>query len=348
MDPTAQLHYVHGRPTVRGSIKTTPEDFVVEEVLSFEPTGTGEHAFVYVEKWGENTDYVARQLARFTGTKARDIGFAGLKDRHGRTRQWFSVQLPGKEDPHWQEWQGEQFKVLAHTRNDRKLRRGAIKENRFSVTIQDLDQPAETLLPRIEAIAATGVPNYFGPQRFGRDGDNVERALDLFRNTSTRINPNLRGIYLSAARSEIFNHILSERVFDGVWNLGIAGDVYMFSDSKSHFEADFDAQDIKDRIDLMVIHPSGPLIGDKPSVATLKAAEIETRILTRFSEIHEGLKAERIESLRRPFRLVPEQLIADILDNGSLQLQFNIPAGTYATTLLRELVVFDSSLHPEV
>ncbi|HAZ42759.1 MAG TPA: tRNA pseudouridine(13) synthase TruD, partial [Methylococcaceae bacterium] len=140
-----------------------------------------------------------------------------------------------------------------------------------------------------EAIAATGVPNYFGPQRFGRDGDNVERALDLFRNTSTRINPNLRGIYLSAARSEIFNHILSERVFDGVWNLGIAGDVYMFSDSKSHFEADFDAQDIKDRIDLMVIHPSGPLIGDKPSVATLKAAEIETRVLTRFSEIHEGL-----------------------------------------------------------
>lgn len=348
MDPTAQLSYVHGRPSVRGSIKTTPEDFIVEEVLSFEPSGLGEHAFVLVEKWGENTDFVARQLARFTSTKARDIGYAGLKDRHGRTRQWFSVQLPGKEDPDWSLWQGEQFNVITHTRNDRKLRRGAIKENQFTLTIRDLDQPPTALMERVKAIAESGVPNYFGPQRFGRDGNNVERALDLIRNPSTRINPNLRGIFLSAARSEIFNQILSERVLDGTWNQSIAGDVYMFPDSKSHFEAEADAEDIKDRIRRMVIHPSGPLVGEKPSVASGKAAEIENRVLSRFSEIHDGLKSERLESLRRPYRLVPEQLTAEALDDGSLRLRFNLPAGTYATTILRELIVFESSQHPEV
>jgi tRNA pseudouridine13 synthase len=348
VDPTARLRYVHGKPTVRGSIKTTPEDFIVEEILSFEPSGLGEHAFVQVEKWGENTDFIARHLARFTGTKSRDIGFAGLKDRHGRTRQWFSVQLPGKDDPDWSQWQGEQFRVLAHTRNDRKLRRGAIKENRFTLTIRDLDQPANGLMERVNAIAATGVPNYFGPQRFGRDGDNVERALDLIRNPSSRINPNLRGIFLSAARSEIFNQILSERVLEGIWNQAVAGDVYMFPDSKSHFEADADDEDIKERIQRKAIHPSGPLVGEKPSAATEKAAEIENRILSRFDEIHEGLKSARLESLRRPFRLVPDQLTAEALDDGSLRLHFSLPAGTYATTVLRELINFESSQQPEV
>jgi len=348
VDPTADLRYVHGKPTVRGTIKTTPEDFIVEEILSFEPSGSGEHAFVQVEKWGENTDFIARQLARFTGTKSRDTGFAGLKDRHGRTRQWFSVQLPGQEDPDWSQWQGENFRVLSHTRNDRKLRRGAIKENRFTLTLRDLDQPAESLMERVEAIAAAGVPNYFGPQRFGRDGDNVERALDLIRNPSTRINPNLRGIFLSAARSEIFNQILSERVLEGIWNQSVAGDVYMFPDSKSHFEADAEDPDIKERIQRKTIHPSGPLVGEKPSVATEKAAEIEHRVLCRYSELHEGLKAERLESLRRPFRLVPDQLSAETWEDGALRLYFNLPAGTYATTVLRELITFEASQQPEV
>jgi len=348
VDPTAQLHHVHGKPTVRGTIKTTPEDFIVEEILSFDPSGSGEHAFVHVEKWGENTDFIARQLARFTGTKSRDIGFAGLKDRHGRTRQWFSVQLPGQEDPNWSLWQGDQFRVLEHTRNDRKLRRGAIKENRFTLTIRDLDQPANQLLDRVKAIALTGVPNYFGPQRFGRDGDNVERALELFRNPSTRISPHLRGIFFSAARSEIFNQILSQRVSDGSWNRALSGDVYMFPDSKSHFEADANDEDIQDRIRRMVIHPSGPLIGVKPSTATESAAEIETQVLSRFAEIHEGLQSERLESLRRPYRLVPDQLSAEPLDDGALRIRFNLPAGAYATTVLRELVCFESSQHPEI
>lgn len=348
MDPTAQLQYVHGRPTVRGTIRTTPEDFVVEEILSFEPSGSGEHAFVQIEKWGENTDFVARQLARFTGTKSRDIGYAGLKDRHGRTRQWFSVQLPGKEDPDWSQWQGEQFRVLSHTRNDRKLRRGAIKENRFTLTIRELDQPSDLLLERIAAIGKSGVPNYFGPQRFGREGDNVDRALDLIRNPNTRINPNLRGIYFSAARAQIFNHILAERVFHGIWNQAIAGDVFMFPDSKSHFEADAKAEDTQDRILRMVIHPSGPLVGEKPSVAKGEAAEIESRILSGFMELHEGLRAERLESLRRPYRLVPEQLSANACEDGSFCIRFNLPAGAYATTVLRELIVFESSQHHEL
>ena len=210
------------------------------------------------------------------------------------------------------------------------------------------DSFGSVLSERINAIAGSGVPNYFGPQRFGRDGNNVERALDLIRNPSTRINPNLRGLFFSAARSEIFNQILSERVMEGSWNLAIPGDVYMFPDSKSHFEAAADDLDIQDRIQQMRIHPSGPLVGEKPSTAKERALEIETRILARFTELHEGLQRERLESLRRPYRLVPEQLSAQPLENGSLRLQFNLPAGTYATTVLRELLNFESSQHPEV
>lgn len=348
MDPTAQLAYVHGKPTVKGAIKTTPDDFIVQEILSFEPSGSGEHAFVYVEKWGENTDFIARQLARFTQTKSRDIGFAGLKDRHGRTSQWFSIHLPGREDPDWNEFQGEQFKALTSTRNDRKLRRGAIKVNQFTLTLRDLDQTASSLLSRLAAIQQKGVPNYFGPQRFGRDGNNVEQALELIRNPARRINPNLRGILLSAARSEIFNQILSERVRLGNWDQSIPGDVYMFCDSKSHFEADADAEDIKERIQQKIIHPSGPLVGENPSGARAEAAEIENRILGNFIELREGLRAEKLDSLRRPYRLIPGCLTSTIPDDRSLTIQFTLPAGAYATTVLRELIAFEASQQPEI
>lgn len=348
MNPTEGLPFAHGAPISRGSIKTVPEDFIVEEILSFEPSGSGEHAMVHVEKWGENTDFIARELARFTGTKARDIGFAGLKDRHGRTTQWFSVQLPGKEDPDWAQFFGEHFKVIAHTRNDRKLRRGALNGNRFTLRIRDLDQEPRMLADRIAAIQNSGVPNYFGPQRFGREGDNVDRALDLIRNPDQRVNPHLRGIFLSSARSHLFNQILAKRVLLGSWNSAVCGDIYMFPDSKSHFEADAESQDIKERIHDLKIHPSGPLVGKTPSVATLDAAKIEQEVLQDHQELMQGLFSQDLESMRRPLRLVPYDLTWSERSTGDLELSFTLPAGSYATTVLRELVQFDATQTPEV
>ena len=348
MNPTEGLPYAHGIPISRGSIKTVPEDFIVEEILSFEPSGSGEHAMVHVEKWGENTDFIARELARFTGTKARDIGFAGLKDRHGRTTQWFSVQLPGQEDPDWTQFFGDHFKVIAHTRNDRKLRRGALNGNRFTLRIRDLDKEPRMLAERITAIQKCGVPNYFGPQRFGREGDNVDRALDLMRNPEQRINPHLRGIFLSSARSHLFNQILAKRVLLGSWNNAVCGDIYMFPDSKSHFEADAESQDIKERICDLRIHPSGPLVGKTPSVATLEAAKIEQEVFQDHQELMQGLISQDLESMRRPLRLVPLDLSWSELEPGVLELAFALPAGSYATTVLRELVKFDATQTPEV
>jgi tRNA pseudouridine13 synthase len=348
MNPTEALAYVYGKPSHRGSIKTTPEDFIVQEILSFEPSGSGEHAFVQIEKWGENTDFIARQLARFTDTKTRDIGFAGLKDRHGLTTQWFSVQLPGQGDPDWSAFSGEQYRVLSHTRNDRKLRRGALRGNHFRLKIRDLEGTTDTLEPRLQAIAKTGVPNYFGPQRFGRDGRNVEEALLMLQNPNTRVSPHVRGILLSSMRSELFNQLLSKRVLSGLWDQGISGDLFMFPDSKSHFEADPLSDEIRERLARHEIHPSGPLIGSKPSTAKDQAAALENEIFNTWPEIHEGLVKSDLETLRRPLRLVPEQLSYGFEDSSTLLLEFSLPAGSYATTILRELLLFASDGLPEV
>ncbi|MCK5897437.1 MAG: tRNA pseudouridine(13) synthase TruD, partial [Methylococcales bacterium] len=129
--------YAYGAPSATGIIKTKVDDFVVEEQLPFKPDGVGEHAFVHIEKCGENTEYVARALARIAGVRQRDIGFAGLKDRHARTTQWFSVWLPGKQDPDWREIETNAIKILQTSRHSRKLKRGALAGNQFQITVRN-------------------------------------------------------------------------------------------------------------------------------------------------------------------------------------------------------------------
>jgi len=195
-DPTARLPHALGGPVCHGTIKLTPEDFVVEEILGFEPSGEGEHVFLRIEKRGENTDYVARQLARFAGVSSRNVSYAGLKDRHGRTLQWFSIQLPGQSGPDWSGLDSDTIKVLDVIRNARKLRKGATSGNRFELTVRDLTATNEALEKRLADIARYGTPNYFGPQRFGHDGQNIEQARALFAEPGRRIDPHKRGLYL--------------------------------------------------------------------------------------------------------------------------------------------------------
>ena len=337
-DPTAQLPYVHGVPEAQGVIKLTPTDFIVEEVLGFEASGDGEHAFVHVEKAGENTDIVAKQQARFCGVKLRDVSYAGLKDRHGLTTQWFSIQLPGKEDPEWSDFNTPSMRVLTATRNARKLRKGALKGNRFSLCLRHLTVSPEALEERLLAIQRDGVPNYFGPQRFGHQGDNTERARQLFKDNGQRIDAHRRGLFLSAARSQIFNDLLAIRVKEQNWNQWVEGDVFMFEDSKSFFIPDPNDQAIKDRMAMKIIHPSGVMVGQALSAATGSARLIEEAIEHQHLDLIEGLRQAGLETQRRPFRLCPQNLTYERLSEDALKVSFTLPSGSYATTVLRELL----------
>jgi tRNA pseudouridine13 synthase len=340
-NPTAALPYAHGGPAGTGQAKTVPEDFVVEEILGFEPSGDGEHEFLRIEKRGENTDYVARQLAKFAGVPGRNVGYAGLKDRHGRTIQWFSVQLPGKAGPDWTQLNSDSLRVLDITRNSRKLKKGAAAGNRFELTVRDLKADRALLEQRLSQVAEQGVPNYFGAQRFGHAGQNLARARELFEGSAGRIDSHKRGIYLSAARSEIFNQLLARRVADGTWDQAIEGDAFMFPDSRSFFKPEALTPEILKRVTDRGIHPSGVLWGTGPSAASDRAAAVEAAVAGELTDLCRGLEAFGLETARRQFRLCPEQMHWDFSEPDTLRLGFTLPAGAYATTVLRELVATD-------
>jgi len=340
-DPTLELPYAHGGPLGSGSIKLSPDDFIVEEILGFNPSGEGEHVFLRVEKRHENTDWVAKQLARLAGISPRNVGYAGLKDRHGLTTQWFSVQLPGVQGPDWTTLNSDHLRILNSERNNRKLKKGAASGNRFELTIRDLTGCTQDLNERLLLLQKRGVPNYFGPQRFGRDGRNVDRARALFSGSLQILDAHLRGLYLSACRSEIFNRILAERVSQGNWDMGIPGDAFMFPDSRSFFKPeDLDEATIG-RVSKKEIHPSGVLWGDGESAATLEARQIEQSVVSNFTDLCKGLEASRVEVSRRQLRLCPEGMNWEFPDSSTLKLSFILPSGTFATTVLRELLIMN-------
>ena len=221
------LPYAYGKPAASGRIKTHPDDFRVDELLAFTPSQDGEHVYLQIEKVGENTEYTARQLARFADVPSLDIGYAGLKDRQGRTRQWFSIRFPRNAEPDWSLFATPTVCIVQTARHRSKLKRGDLAGNRFDLTIRDLTGPLAEIDRRITLIAEGGVPNYFGPQRFGKGGGNLESARDLLFGTLKVRDRHLRGLYLSAARSELFNRILSLRVERGLWNRPTEGDWLM-------------------------------------------------------------------------------------------------------------------------
>jgi tRNA pseudouridine13 synthase len=204
----------HGPAVARGRLRAVPEDFRVEEILGFEADGAGEHLLVKVEKRGANTLWVARQLARYVGITARDVSYAGIKDRHAVAIQHFSLWLGKHPEPDWMSLDNPEFRVLSAIRHGRKLRSGALKGNRFQLTLRGLSAPASELESRLATIRAQGVPNYFGLQRFGRDGANIESAAKMFADPRSVRDRKLRGLLLSSARSLIFNAVLSRRVLD--------------------------------------------------------------------------------------------------------------------------------------
>lgn len=324
----------HGGPLLRGRIRQHAEDFAVTEALGFEPDGDGEHDFLWIEKKNTNTMWLARQLAKYAGIEARDVGYAGMKDRHAVTRQWFSVRRPGGTPADWAALNIEGAKVLETSRNTRKLRRGAHAGNQFRIVVRDVGQPEKKSFNRIiKAILEQGVPNYFGEQRFGRENNNLELANLLF--AGKRLNREKRSIALSSARGWIFNHVLQQRVEAGSWAVLESGDIAALNGSGSIFKVDEADDSIQRRCHQLDLHPTGPLYGDGGNPPAT-----ENTVVDRFPEYAKGLE-KHTKAARRPLRLAVRELSAS-LDDDIVTLEFNLARGGFATAVLRELATYKS------
>ena len=328
--------YALGKPQTTGNIKTQVDDFIVEEILSFSPEGSGEHAFLFIEKAGENTEYVARLLARFAGVRQRDVSFAGLKDRHGLTRQWFSVWLPGKPDPNWQVLNSDSLQILQAVRHARKLKRGVLAGNQFKLIVRQWQGDRTACEQQLQTIKQHGFPNYFAEQRFGRNGQNLQKAVDMFQGASVK--RELASIYLSAARSYLFNLILAERVTQHTWRQAIPGDVFQLNHTHSYFCPESIDEALLARLASGDIHPTAMLWGKGRQEGYAEALALEQQIIQTQPVITAGLLKAGLEMDRRALRIIPEQMTWQF-HQDSLELAFQLPAGSYATALLREIVL---------
>jgi tRNA pseudouridine13 synthase len=330
--------YAYGQPASTGTLRSQPEDFTVTEQLAFEPSGTGEHVFLFIEKIGENTEYIARLLARHANVRQRDIGYAGLKDRHAITRQWFSVWIPGKPElePDWTPLNSPQLRILHTVRHARKLKRGVLAGNQFKIIVRNWQGDAEMLHQQLAQIKAHGIPNYYGEQRFGHNGQNVNKAVSLFQGAKT--GREQRSLYLSAARSFLFNHLLAERVRTQTWNQALSGDTYVFDRSNSCFKSGQADDDITRRLSTGDIHPSGVLWGKGTADVADQALQTEQNIIAAYPELADGLIAAGADRNRRSLRVNVFDLEWTFLSEDVLELAFSLPAGSYATAVLREVV----------
>lgn len=320
-------------PVASGELKTCPEDFRVSEELGFEPEGSGEHVYLYIEKTGLNTQEMAHHLARQLMIHPKKISYSGLKDKWALTRQWLSIHTRREIDP--ADINTDACRALKIVRHRSKLKRGTHRTNRFGIVIRAVSN-AEDLDERIERINTRGVPNYFGEQRFGRNGANVEKARELL---AGRLKPgrHQRGLYLSAARALLFNEILSERVIQGNWASGLPGEAMILDGSNSFFCIEALDDEIRSRLSRFDIHPSAPLWGVGESASRLDALVLEQQVLAAYPELTHGLEQQGLRQLRRATRLVPSELSCRRLQDDSVELRFNLGRGAFATTVLREL-----------
>lgn len=331
--------YAFGMPVAEARVRARPEDFRVDEILGFDADGEGDHALLRIWKRALNSQAVARQVGRLAAVRAVDVGFSGLKDRNAATTQWFSVNLAGIDEPDWSELNGENLRVLEVTRHRRKLRRGVHRANRFTLHLVDLRGAGDALLARLQAVFERGVPNYFGEQRFGHEQGNLARAYALLSGESRERDRHKRGLYLSAARSMLFNRVLSVRVDQDTWDQALAGDVMMLAGTHSIFRADVVDETIRSRVAEGDIDPTGPLWGRGELPVGAYAGEIEQRALAGCDDWCRGLEGFGLKQERRPLRLRPADMTWDFPAPDVLDMSFILPAGAYATSVLRELVV---------
>jgi len=338
-DAPAELPHAWGGPLGQARLKAHPEDFIVEEITGLAPCGVGEHLWLWVEKRGVNTAQVAQALARASGVHPRDVSFAGLKDKHAVTRQWFSLYAPGRDLPIGPgPGPLDDCRILIARRHERKLRTGALKGNRFLLTLRDCDADPEAVARRLYRISQCGVPNYFGSQRFGRGGGNLAQATVWFEGGRPPRDRKLRGLLLSSVRSELFNRVLAQRVRGGSWHRILPGELAMLDGRGAVFETAADDPALDGRCARLEIHPTGPLAGEGNVQPTADVAALEQAVLEAAPIWQAGLARARMKAARRALRLRVSDLAWHWPVRNQLQLGFSLPAGAYATVLIREVV----------
>ncbi|WP_441002770.1 tRNA pseudouridine(13) synthase TruD [Pseudocolwellia agarivorans] len=331
--------YLYGQPTSTGFLRSEMADFKVFENLPFQPCGEGEHLFIHVRKTGENTAFIAKQLAKHFGVKENLVSYAGLKDRFAVTEQWFGIHVPGKTVFDLSELSIEGVEVLSSARHNKKLRIGALTGNRFQITLKKVTE-VEELVRRWHAIVAHGVPNYFGEQRFGIEGGNIEKALSLFSGTKVK-DKKKRGIYLSAARSLIFNTMIDERIKNNQFDQLTDGDVCMLAGTQSVFIADEVDDSIRKRFSEKDIDITAPMWGAGELMSTKQIQVFEQSIGSQFQSFCDGLAKFGLKQERRRIRLCVDNANITVTkdgENNTVVLDFSLPAGSYATTVIRELL----------
>lgn len=333
------VQYLHGKPLSSGTLKSIPEDFVVKEDLGFELDGEGEHVMVRVEKTGCNTLFVAEQLAKFAKISARAVSYAGLKDRHAVTEQWFCLQMPGKDTPDFSAWQLEGCRVLAVTRQKRKLRIGSLKGNQFEITLRDITN-ADDVEQRLQKVAKLGVPNYFGEQRFGRDGQNLVQARRWANQEITVRERNKRSFYLSSARSAMFNDIASARIANNTAQYAMLGDALQLTGRGSWFVATAEELDsLQARLQSSELSVTAPLPGDGDLGTQEDALAFEIHCLEQdYQPFMALMKNERVSPARRAVLVKPQNLQWQWLDSSTVKLDFFLNSGSFATSVVREII----------
>jgi len=337
-DPTKDLFYAFGGSCLTGEIKQSPKDFRVDEIPGFTPDGNGDHVYLTLEKKNLTTNDIVNRLVRFCGVKQRDIGFAGMKDKRAITSQVFSINLSGKDEPDWSLFESESISILDINRHIRKLKRGVLKGNRFNITINNIQGDTTDLVPILEKIKTQGVPNYFGAQRFGFDGSNLEKSWRLLNGDLKNVKRDEKSILLSSARSMIFNAVLNERVKNGSWNKLLDGEVINLDGTERHFKEPIDDV-LLERNQRLDIHATGPLCGlaSRALEPSDEANEIERKVLDRYTDWIVGLKKMKLDHARRALRIAVKDFQWVISEN-KLFLDFTLTSGAYATVVLRELI----------
>jgi len=332
------LPRAYGETAAVGVIRAVPEDFQVDEIIPMEPDGTGEHCLLQVEKRNSNTDWVAGLLARHAGVPRQDVSYAGMKDRNAVTRQWFSVRLAGRDAPDWHALESTDLRLLRITRHGRKLRTGALVGNRFRLRVTAVKVDGDGLEQRLQRIKQGGIPNYFGEQRFGHQGGNLRQARRLLEGGGQHISRNKKGIYLSAARSLLFNRVLASRIEAGAWDRPLSGDWMALAGSRSGFRLDGPPDEaILQRCREMDIQPTGPLWGSGEPLVSDRVLRLESACLAPCGLWREGLERQGLKQERRPLRM-PAGDLSWVIREREMTLSFTLPKGSYATMLLRELI----------
>lgn len=335
-----------GCPGSGGHLEPAPDDFLVQEILAYQPCGSGEHLFVELEKTGLTTHEALRRIGDAVGMKAGAIGVAGLKDKHATSRQWISLAWPIKAPPpDLSAAESAALRILNVDRHGNKIKRGHQRGNRFSITIRGVPEGGATnAAAAFDALRRLGAPNQFGPQRFGIEGDNAARALRFIRGEERPPRDRrLKSLLISALQSDVFNRVLAARIERGLYDRALVGDVMKKHDTGGLFDV-ADAEVEQPRVDRLEISPTAALPGPRARPASGEAQALEDAAIEAV-----GLTAGDIDQLDQGTRRALRYPLADgdgvtPLGDDAYRVDVTLPSGAYATVVLAELMKPESGV----